>query len=308
MRSGDTMGALLGAGEPGELGLADGPLARDVISALVVGGTGRVTRIGGPSLLGMPSWPSAGIPDPLPLLVGSEGRMAVLCEVTLRLHRAPHVAWTQTAFKGGREPLLQTFSAARQAISRRLVDTVMIDEATGESRVHVRAATWRGVDDLSAVMTQASEVFARSGIDLVDWSGESRRVRLGHEAGPWPRSDALPSAALNLRLSWADAGKVLDVSDALCAAAGEATVPRSWAMGADQLRLRHLLGDGRADRHPLVLGIRHLIDAGALPIGLGSRLREPARARMGSATKVLLAGLQRAWDPDEVIGPRSGLL
>ncbi len=308
MRSGETIGALLGAGEPGELGLGDGSLACDVISALVVGGTGRVARIGGPSLLGLASWPSAGIPDPLPLLVGSEGRMAVLCEVTLRLHRAPHVAWAQSELVAGRERLLQALSAARLAISRRLVDTVMLEETVSGSHLHVRAATWRGVDDLSAVMTQASAVFGRHGIDVLDWSGEARRVRLGHEDGPWPRPDRLPSATLDLRLSWADAAKVLDVSDALCAAAGEAVVSRHWAMGADQLRLRHLLGEGRPDRHPLVLGIRHLIDAGALPIGLGSRLRDPARARMGSATKVLLAGLQRAWDPDAVIGPRSGLL
>ncbi len=308
LRSGETVGALLGAGEPGELGLGDGSLACDVVSALVVGGAGRVTQIGGPTLLGMASWPTAGIPDPLPLLVGSEGQMAVLCEVTLRLHRAPHVAWAESSLPIGRDALLQALSAARLAISRRLVDTVLLDEGTDDSRLHVRAATWRGVDDLAAVMTQASLVFGRHDIEVLDWRGENRRVRLGHQEGEWPRAESLPPATLDLRMSWADAAKVLDVSDALCAGADDLQVARSWAMGADQLRLRHLLGPGRPDRHPLVLGVRHLIDAGALPIGLGSQLRDPARARMGSATKVLLAGLQRAWDPDGVIGPRSGLL
>ena len=308
LRSGETVGALMGAGEPGELGFADGSMVRDVVSAVVVGGTGRISRVGGATLLGQLPWSCIGLPDPLPLLVGSEGRMAVLCEVTLRLHRAPHVAWGQATFAAGREPLLRALSAARVAISRRLLDTILIDEGREGCALHVRAATWRGVDDLSSVMTQASKIFARHGLDVANWQGEQQRVRLGHEAGPWPRLEASAGATLDLRLGWADAAKVLDVSDALCASASAAPFARSWAMGADHVRLRHGLGTDKPGRHPLVAGVHHFLDAGALPIGLGNRLRDAGRARMVSATKVLLAGLQRAWDPDDIIGPQSGVL
>ena len=308
LHSGETVGALLGAGDPGELGFADGSMVRDVVSAVVVGGTGRITRVGGATLLGQLPWSCAGVPDPLPLLVGSEGRMAVLCEVTLRLHPAPHVAWGEAILGSGREALLQALSAARIATSQRLLDTVLIDEEAEGCQLHLRAATWRGVDDLSAVMTQTSGIFTRHGIDVANWQGESHRIRLGHEAGPWPRVGQVSQASLDLRLGWADAAKVLDVSDALCASASAEPVARQWAIGGDHLRLRHILGAQRPDRHPLVVGVHHFLDAGALPIGLGSRLRDAGRARMVSATKVLLAGLQRAWDPDEVIGPRSGVL
>lgn len=308
LRSGETVGALLGAGDPGELGFADGSMARDLVSAVVVGGTGRVSQVGGAALLSQQPWSCIGLPDPLPLLVGAEGRLAVLCEVTLRLHRAPHVAWGAASFVAGREPLLRALSGARAAISRRLVDTVLIDEDRAGCTLHLRAATWRGVDDLSSVMTQASEIFARHGLDVVNWQGEEQRVRLGHEAGPWPRAEPPAGACLDLRLGWADAAKVLDVSDALCAEPAEAPFSRTWAMGADHLRLRQALGTDKPGRHPLVAGVHHFLDAGALPIGLGRRLRDPGRARMASATKVLLAGLQRAWDPDDIIGPHSGVL
>lgn len=308
-RTGATVGSLLGAGDPGEIGVADGSVVDDLLSALVVGGTGRITQLGGPSLVGAVPWACPGLPDPLGLMVGSEGRMGVLCEVTLRLHRAPHVAWVSARLEGGREPLLRVISAARLVTSRRVVDTILYDETDDGAMLSVRAATWRGVEDLAAVMTQASAIFARHGVALVDWQGENQRVRLGHEPGPWPQPAQPTAATLDLRVNWADASKVLDVSDALCAADPEGgRVPRGWAIGAEHLRLRHLLPATRPDRHPLVTGIRHLIDAGALPVGIDASLRELLRDRMTSSSKVLLAGLVRAWDPDEVLAPRTGLL
>ncbi len=310
---GASVGALLAGGEPGELGLGDGTLLRDLVSALVVSGSGRPMRLGGSDLLGLAPWLGEGLPNALPLLVGGEGRMAILCEVTLHLHSAPFVAWGQVRLPAGRDPLLSALSAARSVITARLVDSVLLDETDDGTLLVVRAATWRGADDRADVCGRTSAAFARHGIEIGSWQDEPKRVRLGLDDGPWPdRNDGALGPSVDLRVQWSDVSAVLDVIEALVAEADpDAPKPvahRCWALGGEFLRLSVQLGDGRADQHPLIRGVAHIIDAGAVPIGVGSRLREAVRDRMTPSAKVLLTALGRAWDPDGVLSPATGLL
>jgi len=308
LHANETIGAVLGAGECGELGLGDGSLLTDIVSALVVTGGGRALRLGGSDLFGQTPWLGEGVPNPLPLLLASEGRMAILCEVTVRLHPAPHVAWSAVKLAGGRPNLLAVLSGARAAMSARLCDSVLIAETSDSIQVHVRAATWRGEDDLPATTSLASAAFARHKVSLGAWRDEEKRVRLGQQAGEWPKPVAAHApATLDLRVAWPDVPGVLDVIDALYAEAGEVPV-RAWAVGGSYLRLRCDLQSVRADVHPLVQRVHHLLDAGAVPIATGSRLRNAARERMPPAAKVLLTALARAWDPEGVLSPRTGVI
>lgn len=303
--AGDTIGGLLAAGEPGELGLGDGSLVSDVVSALVVTGGGRILRIGGSDLLGHTPWLGEGVPHPLAMLLAAEGRLAVLCEVTLRLQRAPHVAWSSANVPLERPTLLAALSAGRAVLSARLADSLLLTEANGKLHVDVRVATWRGEEDLPAACAAVRDLLARHGLPLRPFQSEDRRVRLGQQAGAWPRVERDRSVGLDLRVAWTDVSSVLDVVDALSAESG-APVPRSWAMGPEFLRLRCDLPGVRADQHPLLQRVGLVVEAGAVPISTGARLRNVARERMPPAAKVLLTALARAWDPEGVLSPRAG--
>ncbi len=302
--SGETIGSLLASGEPGELGLGDGSLVSDVVSALVVTGGGRILRIGGSDLLGHAPWLGEGVPHPLSMLLASEGRMAVLCEVTLRLQRAPHVAWASVQLAADRPQLLAVLTAGRAALSTRVTDSLLLREDAGRLQFDVRAVTWRGEDDLKAAVAALDATLQHHGLPKLAFTTEDKRVRLGQQAGKWPKARE-PSAGLDMRVAWPDVASVLDVVDALSAEGG-APVPRSWALGHDFVRLRCDL-PARADQHPLIQRVGLLVEAGAVPISSGARLRHVTRERMPPAAKVLLTALARAWDPDGVLSSRGGL-
>ncbi len=304
----ETIGGLLGSGDTGSIGLGDGSLLSDVVSLQLVAGSGRLMKIGHASLLASVPWRSEGLPDASGILIGASGRLGVITEVTLRLQPAPWVAWSNLNMTLDRSKILAILSGARLAISKRVVDTVLVDES---GSMAVRASTWRGESDLDAVTSIATKSFERYDIEFSDWQSEQRRVRLGYEAGQWPAEPSTSGAAtLEVRMSWPDATKVLDVSDALIAAADSEgpQVHRVWAMGADYIRLRHCFNGQGHQRHPLIRNARYLLDAGAVPVGLNDTLRTLARERMESGSKVLLTGLARVWDPDGVLGQPAGLV
>jgi FAD/FMN-containing dehydrogenase len=306
--TGDTIGALLATGEPGELGLGDGTLLSDVVSALVVTGGGRILRIGSSDLLGHVPWLGEGVAHPLAMLLAGEGRMAVVCEVTLRLHRAPHVAWASAQLPGGRAQLLAVLTAGRSALSARVTDSVLVREQDGQLHLDVRAVTWRGEDDLPAAVAVLNATLQQHGVPKLTFRNEDKRVRLGQQAGSWPEVRDR-TASLDMRVAWPDVATVLDVVDALSVESGQ-PVPRAWALGQDFVRLRCELPlptvGMRADQHPLMLRVGLLVEAGAVPISSSARLRHVARDRMPPAAKVLMTALARAWDPEGVLSPRVG--
>ena len=311
------IGALLARGDPGELGLAQGSLLDDVVGATVVTGSGRVLNLGAADALGMVAWLAQGLGHPLGQLIGSEGRLAVLCEVTLRLQPAPAAGWVAVVLSPGREALLQACSLARALASSRLADTCLIGERPDQQRLDIRLTSWRGEQDLAATFDQAQIMARGLGLSLGSPQFESRRARLGLDGGLWPQAaPALP--CIDLQMSWPDVATLLDLTNALYAEAG-APPQRLWAMGTETLRLRCWLSgaapsetDGtpaiKPEQHPLVQRAALLMDAGAVPVGVGSLLRATARDRMPTNAKVLMAALQRAWDPEGVLATRVGLL
>ncbi len=302
----ERIGALLARGEPGELGLGEGALIDDVVGATVVSGSGRVLQLGATEVIGQPPWLAQGVAHPLGQLLASEGRLAVLCDVTLRLHAAPVVAWTGCEGPADRDQLLRWATLSRLLLTARLCDTVLLRERERAIRVDVRLVSWRSEADLRAVLAEASALAAKQGVLLGGLAEEPRRVRLGLQAGPWPqpRED---QPALDLRSSWPDLPGLLDLTAALYAEAGQ-TSQRTLAFGGDSVRLRCPLGSLRSELHPLISRAGLLLEAGAVPVGFGSHLRSAARDRMPTSTKVLLTALQRAWDPESVLATRTGLL
>ncbi len=299
-----SIGALLSVGEPGELGSGGGSLRSDVVSATVVTGNGRIARIGGPLLIGQSPWASGGLPDPLPLLLGSEGNMAVLIDVTLRLHPAPWTAWAQASVGEDRAAFMGLLSAVRKATSKRLVDSVLL---TADGVVDVRAATWRGEDDRSRLTAAVKSLFNDHGIKLGRWRKEQRRERLGYASGRWPQKRPRKGPSISLHVSWPDAATVHDLVAALTTVENAPPTTIQWSMGADGVRMRCTC-DGPSARHPLVQGGKHLLDAGAVPIGVGTNLRELARARMPTSSRILTTALNRAFDPDGVLSSKIGVL
>ncbi len=293
-------------GAAGELGVGTGSLARDLVSATVVGGNGRIARIGGPLLLSRTPWPCAGLPDPGGLLVGGEGRLAVFIDVSLRLQPAPWSAWSHAAVGTERDGWLAAMSAARRVTGQRIADSVLLDT---DGELSVRAVTWRAEEDLAPTRKRVSASFARHGVTLGKWRTDDRRVRLGHRAGRWPKQGGPRQPRIDLRMSWPDAANVGDVLRALAESgpSEEFGATWRWAFGADSVRVRvNLRGPPR--RHPVVRGARHLLDAGALPIGVSGDLRDIVRARMAPSTRVLTTALGRAFDPDAVLGADTGAL
>jgi hypothetical protein len=231
----------------------------------------------------------------------------VLVEVSLRLWPAPFTAWSEVQLPAGRDGVLAALSCGRRALGARLCDTLLLDDdgAGGRLRAEARLCSLRGEDDLQAVAAQVGEFFGRLGAELGPATPEPSRVRIGQEPSV-ARWEAPVATSLDLRAAWPDAPKVQDVVDAL-AAAGDGPVRRRWAFGQDGARLR-LSWPGEAERHPLVAGIEHLLDAGAVPVSASGVLRERLRERMPSTAKVLLTALSRVWDPDDVLVAGRGLL
>lgn len=311
------IGALLARGDPGELGLAQGSLLDDVVGATVVTGSGRVLNLGAADALGMISWLAQGLGHPLGQLLGSEGRLAVLCEVTLRLQPAPAAAWVALPLPLGRDATLGACSLARALASARLADTCLLSEQPDHQRLDIRLTTWRGEPDLAVTAEQARVMARALGWSLGAPQLESRRARLGLDGGLWPKPASV-HPSIDLQLSWPDVATLLDLTSALYAEAGAPPL-RLWALGTETLRLRCWLAGGAAagteaapaikpEQHPLVLRAALLMDAGAVPVGVGSLLRATARDRMPTNAKVLMAALQRAWDPEGVLTTRVGLL
>lgn len=304
---GERIGALVARGEPGELGLGEGALVDDVVGALVVSGGGRILQVGAAEVVGQPPWLAQGVAHPLGQLLASEGRLAVLCEVTLRLHPAPLVAWTAHDAPTSREFHLRAATLARWLLSTRLADTVLLREHGDSVRLDVRLVSWRSEGDLQAVAAEAAAGAVRHGLALGPLRDEPRRVRMGLQPGDWPVRRDASQPSLDLRVSWPDLAALLDLTSALYAEAGQ-PAQRTLAFGADSVRMRCPLGSLRSELHPLVSRAGLWLEAGAVPVGFGSQLRTAARDHMPTSTKVLLTALQRAWDPESVLSSRTGLL
>ena len=298
------VGLLVAKGDPGELGSGPGGLCDDVVGVEVVTGGGRVLRLAAADLFNGAPWLAAGLGQPLGQVVGSEGRLAIVCEVTLRLHPAPEVAWTGLDLAPDRGALLTAASLARALLSAQVADTVLVSESGEGQRLAIRLCSWRS-DDGPAVAALALQLAQRLGLALPKPVAESKRVRLGMDLGAWPQHQP-HRAGIDWRVSWPELPGVCDLTSALYAEAGERP-DRLWAFGSTGVRLRcHLAG--RAETHPLVTRAALLLEAGAVPVGVGSLLRGAARDHLATGTKVLLAGLQRAWDPEAVLAARTGVV
>ncbi len=302
----ECVAAWLGAGAGGELGLGPGELGVDLVSATIVTGSGRVVALGPSELLGGPPWALAGAPDPGALLVGAEGRLGVLIDLTLRLWPAPWIAWLEASLPAERDALLTALSLGRTLASRRLCDTILLEESRAGLRMMARVATVRGEEDLPATIALVEAAARHHGLEWASAATESPRARIGLEESDEPWAPATPATALDLRVAWPDAPKVVDVLDAL--GADEPPVERRWSLGQDGVRLRLLLPSLQPERHGLMRGARHLLDAGAIPTRADGALRELLRERIPSNGRVLLTALARAFDPDDVLQSSQGVL
>ncbi len=299
----ETLGQMLAGGDCGEIGLGEATLLQDIIGARVVTGAGRTLQLGATELFGLTASAARGLPSPLSLLDGHEGRGLVVCELTVRLHRAPWSAWAQGTFPATRPAVLAVLSAARALLAARQIDTLRLQESGGAATLAVRVSSLRDEGDLAVLIRETTARLAALGVALTAFAEEERRVRLGQQAPGWPESRP-DGAVLELQLAWPDIPALLDVADAL-AARTDVPVQRAWAVGADAVRLRlQAVGPGP---HPFQADAGHLLDAGALPIAGGSRWRQAVRERMSPAAKVVLTSLYRAFDPDSLVSPKSGL-
>ena len=154
----ETLGEMLATGDCGEIGLAEGSLLHDLVGARVVTGAGRTLQLGATELYGLAAGALRGLPSPLGLLDGHEGRGLVVCEVSVRLHRASWSAWAHGTLPATRASLLLLLSAARALVATRHVDTLRIVEAAGAVTLAVRVSSLRDERDL---LTLANEVAAR---------------------------------------------------------------------------------------------------------------------------------------------------
>ncbi len=299
----ETLGQMLAAGDCGEIGLGAATLLQDVVGARVVTGGGRTLQLGATELFGLAAGAARGLPSPLGLLDGQEGRGLVVCALTVRLHRAPLAAWADGTLAATRPAVLAVLSAARALVASGHLDTLQLHETAAGATLAVRVSSLRDAADLTVLTSQTAQRLADLAVKLTPFVAEDRRVRLGQQPPPWPQPRPTPPP-LELQVAWPDIPAVLDVTDALAARAG-LPVQRAWAVGVDTVRLR--LPGCEASGLAILNDLTHLLDAGAVPIAAGLRWRPALRERMSPAAKVVLASLQRSLDPDGVISARSGL-
>jgi alkyldihydroxyacetonephosphate synthase len=86
---------------------------------------GLVVALADGTTAALPAWPRASLgPDLVPLFVGSEGTLAVVCTATLVVHRRPErrllEAWTLPSYAAGLEALRRTIQDAVQPAVARL--------------------------------------------------------------------------------------------------------------------------------------------------------------------------------------------
>lgn len=298
-----TVGQLLAAGDPGELAIGEAAFLADLVAARVVTGAGRSLQLGAAQLCGLLATPAPGLPSPLGLLAGHAGRALVVCDVTVRLHRA---AWTATArgtLPPERAALLGFFAAARALLGRGAIDTLRLVESAGSAEVWVRAISHRDAADAALVAADVATALAAAHVALEPFAAEDLRTRRGQLAPPHVEEPATVPT-LELQVAWPDLPALLDVLDAV---AGRAALPveRAWSVAPDMVRLRLPLSGPTP--HPLLAATPHLLDAGAIPIAAAGRWRPALRERMAPAAKVLLTALHRVFDPDGLVSPGSGL-
>lgn len=300
---GERVGALIAEGDGGEIGAGAGSLLEDVVGAQVVTGAGRTLLMGGAEFVGARPTGSRGVPTPLMLLDGHQGRAMAMCAVTLRLHRAPWHAWSGGHGAGDRATVLRVLSAGRELLSSREIDTLRVVEGPSGMTVEIRAVSHRGEADADVVSAHVATVLGAAGLQLTGFVADERKVRLGLAPAPWPHADG-PMSGILLQVAWPDLPGLLDVTDAV---AGRAATPvhRSWSAGPDGLRL--LLPVSGAGPQPWLAQASALMDAGALPVAVGAAWRQAVRDRMPPAAKVALTALHRALDPDGLMSPGHGL-
>ncbi len=294
----ETLGQMLATGDSGEVGLGDASFLQDVVGARVVTGAGRTLQLGAAELFGLRAGAPRGLPSPLGLLDGYDGRGLVVCELTLRLHRAPWSAWSHGHFVADRPVLLALLSAARPLVASREVDTLRLVESSGHVALSLRVSSARSEGDLAHLTRDVAARLAEAGFPVADFAAEDRRVRLGQQAPVWPEARSA-QAQVQVNVAWPDIPALLDVTDAL-AARTAAPAQRAWSVGPDAVRLRLPALSAPQD-------IALLLDAGAVPIAASTQWRQAIRDRMSPAAKVVLTSLHRAFDPDGLISPKAGL-
>ena len=294
----ETFGQMLTGGDCGEVGLGASTFLQDVVGARVVTGAGRTLRLGASELFGLTTGAARGLPSPIGLLDGHDGRGLVLCELTIRLHRAPWSAWAHGTLDPARPAVLALLSAARAWVASRQIDTLRLEERDGKVTLAVRVSSARSEADLAQLTAELLPRLTELSATMQSFAAEDRRVRLGQQTPPWPESRP-QEPVLELQAAWPDIPSLLDVTDAL-AAREQRPVQRAWAVGLDAVRLRLPAPVGAQDP-----GL--LLDAGALPIAVGPRWRSALRERMSPAAKVVLTSLHRAFDPEGLVSAKSGL-
>lgn len=306
---GARIGALVAGGDPGDLGSGAGSLLQDVVGAEIVTGGGRLVQLGAADWIGQQPWLPVGLGNPLGQLLGSEGRLGIVCSVTLRLHPAPDTAWLTGRVPASRQALLSLASLARQALSVQACDTVLGRERDEHLQVDVRVAAWDAAD-LPAAQARLQRLAEQHHLRLTTAVSEGRRVKLGMQQGQWPAA-VEHGPVVDVLVGWPDVPTLWDVTQALYGEAGQPP-QRIWSFGHDGARLRCVVtvdaaGGQRIDTHPIVARAGALFDAGAVPTHVGSLLRPAARERMPTAAKVLGAALQRAWDPEGNLAGKTGI-
>jgi hypothetical protein len=314
---GDTpVGGLVAVGSTAGLGLGVASPIELVAGATLVSGRGEVLRVGASHALHGEPFARHGAPEALGLVAAAEGRGAIVAEVGLLLHPAPHVV---TVRARGDAPLVELLAIARRAIDAGRLESQRI-ERTRDLEVMARtvgragpaealdgaralAAAWRAAG-LSVAAPEIEPDDARLGVEPAyqyHWTfpaGEHRARLLGGalwgvEVGvSWRGVAACIERLVRLHRELDDL-PLLVKRLALYPAAHSVTV------GVQAIVQRG--GDVDAVVAKLSDALPDLLACGAVPYRAGGLWRA-ALERHGA--RDVAGELARALDPDGVIGGR----
>jgi FAD/FMN-containing dehydrogenase len=175
---GDTpVGALVAVGSTAGLGLGVASPIELVSGATVVSGRGEILRLGASHALHGQPFARHGAPEALGLVAAAEGRGAIVGEVGLLLHVAPHIA---TVRSRGRAPLAALLEVARAELDRGRLESYRI-ELVDELEVMARTLGRDASGEALAAARDVAAALADAGLRATEPQVESEAARRGEE-------------------------------------------------------------------------------------------------------------------------------
>lgn len=300
-----TLGSMIANDTSAGHGMFDGSIGDHVLAVTAVLGSGAVARTGASSVLaGLPAFSRAGLPDPTGLLLGSEGALGLVTELTLRLRPAPLTRTLSLSAAAGAGALTEAAQALRHG---GLVHALRLDSeaVSGRERALAEVAAYGGEEDLEARSRVVQGLLARAGWSAAPAAAQARWMPRPPVEGWKGVSAAIPYSNVEaVRRLWRERlrARVAGVARP----EGFLRVYYGSAGAAALIGWSHPADDSEAHEN-LACEVRALLLPFGVPYRIGTVWRTLIAGRVDASYKALIGDIKRVCDPDGILNPGVGV-